>query len=247
MAQLLWSLGYAEQAEQRRAEALALAEQLEHPPSLAFAQFYATILAQLRRDVAATHAHADALIAFATAQGLGHRIVHGRILGGWALAMQGDAAAGVTQLHQGLAVQDVVGPKVGRSYFLALLAEASGQAGQPEAGLTVLADAFTLVATTEARWWEAELYRLQGALLRQLPRPDVGQAAACFQQALHVAGRQQAKALELRAAVSRSQLWLAQGQREEARGLLAPLYGWFTEGFDTADLQEARALLEALA
>ena len=100
---------------------------------------------------------------------------------------------------------------------------------------------------TEERWWEAEVYRLQGALLLQLPRPDVGQAEACFQQALHVAGRQQAKALELRAALSCSQLWLAQGKRDEARGLLAPIYGWFTEGFDTADLQEARALLEALA
>jgi predicted ATPase len=246
MAQLLWELGYAEQAEQRGQEALALAEQLEHPPSLAFAQFYAAVLAQFRRDVAATHAHADALMAFATAQGLGHRVAHGRILWGWALAMQGDATTGVTQLHQGLAVQDVVGPKVGRPYFLGLLAEASGQAGQPEAGLTVLADAFTLVAETEARWWEAELYRLQGALLLQLPRPDVGQAEACFEQALDVARHQQAKALELRAALSLARLWQSQGQRAAARQLLAELYRWFTEGFDTVDLQEAKALLEEL-
>jgi predicted ATPase len=132
-------------------------------------------------------------------------------------------------------------------YFLALLADAYGQAGQPEAGLTVLAEACTLVEATEERWWEAEMYRLKGTLLRQLPRPDVGQAEACFQQELDVARRQQAKALELRAALSCSQLWLAQGKRDEARVLLAPIYGWFTEGFDTADLQEARALLEALA
>jgi predicted ATPase len=133
-----------------------------------------------------------------------------------------------------------------RAYFLGLLAEASGQAGQPEAGLTVLADAFTLVAETEARWWEAELYRLQGALLLQLPRPDVGQAEACFQQALDVARHQQAKALELRAALSLARLWQSQGQRAAARQLLAELYRWFTEGFDTVDLQEAKALLEEL-
>jgi predicted ATPase len=113
--------------------------------------------------------------------------------------------------------------------------------------LTVLADAFTLVAETEARWWEAELYRLQGELLRQLPRPDVGKAEACFQQALDVARRQQAKALELRAALSLSRLWQAQGKHDGARTLLAEIYCWFTEGFDTADLQEAKALLAALS
>jgi predicted ATPase len=245
MAQLLWELGYAEQAEQRSEEALALAQQLEHPPSLAHAQFYAAVLAQFRRDVAATSARADALMTFATTQGLEHRVAHGRILWGWALAMRGDAAAGIMQLHQGLAVQDVVGPKMGRAYFLALLAEAYGQAAQPEAGLTVLADAFTLVAETEARWWEAELYRLQGELLRQLPRPDVGQAEACFQQALDVARHQQAKALELRAALSLARLWQQHDKRQEAHDLLAPVYGWFTEGFDTPDLQEAKALLDA--
>jgi predicted ATPase len=246
MAQLLWALGYAEQAEQRSQEALALAQQLEHPPSLAHAHFYAAVLAQFRRDVAATAARADVLMAFASAHGLGHRIAHGRILGGWALAMQGDVTTGLTQLRQGLAVQAVVGPKMGRAYFLGLLAEASGQAGQPEAGLTVLADACTLVAETEARWWEAELSRLQGELLRQLPCPQVAQAEACFQQALDVARRQQAKVLELRAALSLARLWQEQGQRAAARQRLAELYPWFTEGLDTADLQEAHALLEAL-
>ena len=127
-----------------------------------------------------------------------------------------------------------------------MLAEAYGQAGQPEAGLTVLAEALTLVAATEERWWEAELYRLQGELLRQLPRPDVGQAEGCFQQALDVARRQQAKALELRAALSLARLWQGQGKRDEPRQLLVEIYRWFTEGFDTADLQEAKALLEEL-
>ena len=140
-----------------------------------------------------------------------------------------------------------VGPETGAPLLLALLAEAFGQAGQPEAGLTVLAEALTLVATTEERWWEAELSRLRGALLLQLPIPDVPQAEACFQQALDVARRQQAKALELRAALSLSRLWQRQGKREEARQLLAEVYHWFTEGFDTHDLQEAKALLEELS
>jgi len=138
------------------------------------------------------------------------------------------------------------GPKLSHPYWLSLLAEAYGQAGQPEAGLTALTDAFTLVAATEARWWEAELSRLQGALLLQHPRPDVAQAEACFQQALDIARRQQAKALELRAALSLARLWQGQGQRTAARQLLAEIYGWFTEGLDTADLQDAKALLAAL-
>jgi predicted ATPase len=127
-----------------------------------------------------------------------------------------------------------------------LLAEAYVEAGQPEAGLLVLDEALTLVATTEARWWEAELSRLKGVLLRRLPRPEVSQAEACFHQALEVARRQQAKALELRAACSLSRLWHQQGQRHAARDLLTPLYAWFTEGLDTPDLQEARSLLEAV-
>jgi len=112
--------------------------------------------------------------------------------------------------------------------------------------LTVPAEACTLVAATEERWWEAEVYRLQGALLFQLPRPDVPQAEACFQQALAVARRQEAKSLELRAAMSLVRLWQQQGKGAEAHSLLAPICGWFTEGFDTADLREAKALLEEL-
>ena len=138
-----------------------------------------------------------------------------------------------------------MGPKLGQPYYLALLAEAYGQAGQPETGLLALEEALMLVATTEERWWEAELYRLQGELLLQLPRPDVPQAEAAFLRALDVARGQQAKALELRAALSLSRLWQGQGKREDSRQLLVEIYSWFTEGFDTPDLQEARALLDA--
>ena len=187
-------------------------------------------------------------MALAQEQGFVFWVEQGRILRGWALAMQGAAAAGVAQIRQGLAAHDRGWvPQLGRPAILALLAEAYGQAGQPEVGLRVLAEALTLVATTEARWWEAELHRLQGALRLQLPIPDITQAEACFRQALDVARRQEAKMWELRAAVSLSQLWHEQGKSAEARSLLAPLYGWFTEGHETADLQAARAVLERLS
>jgi predicted ATPase/DNA-binding winged helix-turn-helix (wHTH) protein len=242
----LWQLGYADQAQQRCQEALALAQQLGHTPSLALVEYFAAALSQFRRDAAATYARADALMTLADTQGFELRLEQGRMLRGWALAMQGDAATGVAHIRQGLAASQGVGPATLLPHWLGMLAEAYVEAEQPEAGLTVLTEALTLVARTEARWWEAELSRLKGELLLQLPSPDVRQVEACFQQAIDVARRQQAKALELRAALSLSRLWQQQGKREGARELLAPIYSWFTEGFDTLDLQEAKALLEEL-
>src|SRR4029450_2174173 len=161
-------------------------------------------------------------------------------------AMRADAAAGLAHLRQGLAASQSVGPEILRPHWLAALAEVYGRAGQPQAGLQVLAEAVTLLATTEMRWWEAEVSRLQGELLLQLPSPEVHQAEAAFRRALDIARRQQAKALELRAACSLSHPWQQQGQRAAARDLLTPLYAWFTEGLDTPDLQEAKTLLAAL-
>jgi predicted ATPase/DNA-binding winged helix-turn-helix (wHTH) protein len=244
LARVLWALGYADQAQQRSQEALLLARQGEHLPSLAYAECFVAHVCQCRRDVAATLAHADALMALAAAHSWPLRAEQGRILRGWALAMQGEASAGVALLRQGLASPDV-GPTLLRPYWLALLAEAYGRAGQPEAGLQVLAEAVTLMATTEMRWSEAEMSRLQGELRLQLASPEIPQAEACFQQAIDIARRQQAKSLEIRAALSLSRLWQQQGQGQAACELLAPIYGWFTEGFDTSDLQEAKALLEA--
>ena len=216
MALVLWGLGYADQAQQWNQEALALASQVGHTPTLGFAHFYAARLAHCRRDVTATQAHAEALMAFAAEQGFALRLEQGRILRGWALAMQGDAAEGLGHIRQGWAVYRDIGPKLMHPYFLSLLAEAYGQAGQPEAGLQAVVEALTLVETTEERWWAAELSRLKGTLLLQLPTPDVDQAGDCFQQALDVARRQEAKSLELRAAMSLSRLWQHQGKRTEA-------------------------------
>jgi predicted ATPase len=155
---------------------------------------------------------------------------------------------GVAQMRQGLAAYRAAGTERQRPYYLALLAEAYGSIGQPAEGLSLLAEALATVDLIGERGWGAELHRLQGELLlvQAGERQQVPEAEACVQQALDVACRQQAKSLELRAAMSLSRLWQRQGKRDEARDLLAPIYNWFTEGFDTADLQEARALLEAL-
>jgi predicted ATPase len=245
LALALWMLGYADQAQQRSQDALARAQQVEHTPSLAWAQLIATVLSQHRRDVTATQADAEALMALAHAQGFAHRVAQGRMLRGWALAMQGDTATGMAHIQQGMGAVQAIGQKLNRPCHLGYLAEAYAQAGQPEAGLSMLDEALTLVEATEERWWEAEVYRLKGELLLRLPLPDIPQATACFHQALTVARRQQARALELRAALSLSRLWQQQGQRDQARQLLTEIYSWFTEGFETPDLQEARMWLEA--
>jgi predicted ATPase len=164
-------------------------------------------------------------------------------------------------MRQGLAACRAAGAEVARAYHLSCLAEAYGNVGQAAEGLHVLAEALACAHTTGERYWEAELHRLKGELLLPsgvqglesvvLP-PDAGlqtrdsEAEACFHQALDIARRQQAKALELRTTTSLSRLWQHQGKRAAAYDLLAPVYGWFIEGFDTADLQKAKALLEAL-
>jgi predicted ATPase len=134
-----------------------------------------------------------------------------------------------------------------RPYFLALLAEAHGTLGEPEAGLTVLTEALTLVDNTGERWYESECYRLKGVLLLQQNSANQAEAETCFQRAISIARSQQAKSFELRTATSLARLWQQQGKRQEAHDLLAPVYNWFTEGFDTADLKDAKALLDELA
>jgi predicted ATPase len=186
-------------------------------------------------------------MALSTEQGFAFYLGWGTILRGWALAEQGGEEEGVTQICQGLAAYRATGAEFFRPYYHALLAEAQGKMGRVAEGLSVLTEALTLVDKTAERIYEAELHRLQGELLLKQTVPDAQQAEACFHQALAVARRQQARSLELRAALSLSRLWQQQGKRAEAHELLAEVYGWFSEGFDTADLQEARALLEALA
>jgi predicted ATPase len=182
----------------------------------------------------------------ATDYELGHWLGQSTIIYGWAIAAQGQRETGLGHLRQGLTAMDTTGSELLRPYYLALLAEVYGNLGQPTAGLATLEDAWSLVNKNSERWYAAELHRLQGVLLLQQGVPEVHQAEQCFQQALHLSRTQQARNLELRAARSLSRLWQQQGKRNEARELLAPIYGWFTEGFDTADLQDAKALLDEL-
>jgi TOMM system kinase/cyclase fusion protein len=243
----LWFLGYPDQGLAQSQEAVTLAQHIVHPPSLCYVLSFAAGLHQFRREGRAAQELAEATISLAKEQGFPTWMAHCSLLHGWALAQQGQAQEGIAQIHQGLTAWRATGAELGRPGFLALLAEAYGIMGQPEAGLTALAEALTLAETTGERWYDPELYRLKGELLLQQSVDHQADAETCFQQAISIAQNQQAKSLELRAATSLARLWQQQGKRQEAHDLLTPVYGWFTEGFNTADLQEARALLEALA
>jgi class 3 adenylate cyclase/predicted ATPase len=253
LACTLWILGYPDRALARSREALILAQELlaqelSQAYSLAFALNYATTVHVWRREVPCAKERAEAVITLANTHGFIHALSVAMIRRGWALAEQGRVAEGIEQLHQGLATERETGAELSLPYYLSLLAEAYRRGGQVEAGLQTLAEALAHVDTTGERRLEAELHRLTGEfLLAQTDeRRQEREAEECFHQALTIARRQQAKSLELRAAMSLARLWQPQGKRAEAYALLAPIYGWFTEGFDTADLQEAKALLDEL-
>jgi class 3 adenylate cyclase/predicted ATPase len=270
-ARVLWFLGHPDQALTRSHDALTLAQEVAHPFSHTYALICAAALHQFRRERHTTQAQAEVATRLATEQGLPYWGAWGTILWGWALAAQGQGAEGIAQIRRGLAAYRATGAELLCPYFLALLAEAYGSIGQDEEGLRVLAEALPMVHHNGVRFYEAELHRLKGELLWQQAvgtggtlastktsmgiLADVGatrrslgltEAETCLHQALDVARHQQARSLELRAAVSLARLWQQQGKQAEARQLLAEVYGWFTEGFETVDLQEAKALLEEL-
>jgi predicted ATPase len=245
-AMSLWVLGFPQQALRQSRNAVTLAQEIRHPASLAMALSHEAWLHQFRREAPVIQEQLEAAIVLANEQGLPFWVAMATILRGWALMAQGQGTAGIAQMHQGLAGYRATGAAMGQTYLRALLVEGYGKVGQVDTGLRLLAEALAEVERTEERVWEAELYRLKGKLLLRQGTPDEHQAETCFLQALDVARRQQAKSLELRAAMSLGRLWQQRGQRAEAYEVLAPIYGWFTEGFDTADLQEARALLKEL-
>jgi tetratricopeptide (TPR) repeat protein len=253
MARVLWFLGYPDQALAQSQEAMTLARQSSHTSTLGFALHLASTFHTYRREVDVVRDLADATIALANDHGFVRWLGSGLMRRGWALAEQGSPERGIEQLRQGLTTWQALGA-LGLSHFLALLAEAHAKGGQFDAGLRVVDEALAVTHSNAERHYEAELYRLKGELLLQQDvtraapaSPGSRRADACFHRALDLAGRTQAKSLELRAAMSLSRLWQRQGRRLEAHRLLAETYGWFTEGFDTPDLQEAKALLETLA
>ena len=246
-AHSLGILGYPEQARQQYQTALTRAQDLSHALTLVHAMFSVTMGHQFRREGRATQERAETVITLCTEQGSPLYVAWATTLRGWALVTQGQTAEGIAQMRQGLAATRTTGAEGLVPYWLALLAEACGHTGQADEGLHLLAEALAVADHNTERWYEAELYRLKGELLLAQSPYQQTAAEACFQQALDIASAQRARSWELRAAVSLSRLWQQQGKRDDARTLLEPVYDWFTEGFDTTELQEAKSLLEALA
>ena len=242
----LWHLGYPDQALQESYQSITLAQDGAHPFSQAYALFVSAWVHHLRRDMSATQRQAEAAIRLATEQELSYWVSNSGNMRGWSLAMQGDGAAGITEMTQSLAAVRALRAKLAETVLLAMLVEAYSSCGQREAAWVVLTEALEMVDECGERAYEAQLYHLQGEILLQGKEAQQEEAEASFQKALDVARQQEAKSWELRATTSLARLWQQQGKKTEARELLAPVYNWFTEGFDTKDLQEAKALLDEL-
>jgi tetratricopeptide (TPR) repeat protein len=238
----LWFLGFPDRALERVEAGLALSQRLAHPHSLAFALTWAGLLHNFRREFAAAQGRAEAAIGIAREYGLAEWHAEATLCRGFASIGLGQEAEGIAQLYAGLAGLDETGAHLLDTQWFGFITEACAQAGQFEEALTALDRAAAMTAVCH---YQAELYRLRGTVLVETGKD--AEAAAWLHRAIDTARSQQAKSLELRAAMSLARLWRDQDKRAQARDLLAPVYGWFTEGFDTADLRDAKALLDALA
>ena len=245
-AEALWLLGMPDQALERSQEALNLAQELSHPHSLAFTQTFASQIRVFRREAREARQLAESAISISAEQGFPDYYGEATIFRGWALAKQGQVAAGIEEMLQGTDPKRVLPHDVERPYFLSLLAETYWQERRIEEGLELLAKAIKPTKKEMAHYWDAEIQRLKGEMLLS---QGMDQAAVeqHYQRAIEVARRQGAKSLELRAVLSLCRLLQREGKPDEARKMLEEIYGWFTEGFDTRDLKEAKELLEALA
>ena len=242
----LWLLGHPDQALEWSRYMRRLAETMSHLSSRAYGQCFLAMHGCLRGEANVAREHAEEAMKLGQEHGFPSWTAMGTALRGWALTEQGQVQEGLAQLRQGTAAWRARGSEHLAPFFLALLAEVCLKAQKLEEGIAAISTAQAVAQNAGERWWSAELYRLQGALLRAQGGDESG-VEAWFWQAIEIARQQQAKLLELRAAMSLGQLWQRQGKREEARQLLAEIYGWFTEGFDTPDLKEAKALLEELS
>jgi predicted ATPase len=245
-AWILWLRGYPDQALERIRAALTLAQQCQHPFCHVFVLTFAVMLYHCRRELEAVSIQAAANLNLAHQHGFPFLEAWAMVLQGWVRAEQGRGDEGIEQIGRGIAAFRATGAELYRPYFLGLLAEAYGRRAHIDRGLQVLDEALALVDRTGERFHEPQLYRLQGQFLLARSRDNDRAAEACFQRALTIARRHHAKSPELRAAVSLSRLWQQQGQDARARCLLEDIYGWFSEGFDTGDLKEAKALLDEL-
>jgi predicted ATPase len=246
MSWALWHRGYPDRSARAADRALAYSRQLGHAHTLAHAFWIAGMAAVFARDVATVCALSNDCVAIASEHGFALWAAQGRVLQGWADSQKGEATTGIARIRDGLAAREAIGDRVHTPFHLALLAEALALAGKIEEALAALDDALARAVASGVRGSNAEIHRLRGELIGHLPHPDLAKAEESFRTALAIAREQGTRGYELRAATSLARLWREQGRRGEARDLLAPVYGWFIEGFDTPDLREARALLEGL-
>ncbi|MEJ2353838.1 MAG: tetratricopeptide repeat protein, partial [Anaerolineales bacterium] len=244
----MWCLGYPDQALKNGQQALALARRFDHPFTLADVLCYAGCLFNtMRCDAQALKEDADALIRLSHEKGIAGAGWSGigMCFQGEALAMLGQVQEAIPQIRQGMAVDQSDNVHLHIPLALRSLAQAQAQAGHLEEGLNTLAEALALVEETGEHHWEAELYRLRAEML--LRQGNETEAEASLQNAIEIARRQSARSWELRATIDLARLWQKQGRRDEARGVLAKIYAWFTEGFETPDLRQAKALLEEIS
>ena len=244
LGNVLFCLGYPDRALAHSSAAIAQARRLAHSPSLGVSLAIGARVLSLVGDNALLSDWVDQLVTLTTAQGFAHWGAQGTIYRGWVGIKNGDEAAGTALLQSGSTAYRATGAQGNMPYHIALLAAASEISGRVEEASTLLDDALQIVETTGERWLEAELYRHKGQL--QERQGHAGFAEELYRKALSIAREQEAKLWELRAAASLARLRCDQGRRTEARNLLAPVYGWFTEGFDTLDLKDAKALLDEL-
>jgi len=242
----LWHLGYPDQALKRSYEALALAQRLSHHLNLAHAELFLGVLRQYRREVRAAQENAESVIAHSAEHGLTDYWAWATGLRGWAMAQQGCSEEGIAQLREGVAESSATEALM-RPYFLCLLAEARTEMGRLDDGLNALTEALAAADEHEIRFYEAETHRLKGELLSKQDDSNVAEAHSCFERAIEIARTQSAKSLELRATISLARILRNTARRDEARAMLAEIYGWFTEGFETPALSEAKTLLDELS
>jgi class 3 adenylate cyclase/predicted ATPase len=243
----LWLRGYPDQALERSRQTLALLERVKHPYTESRGLYWNAVLHAFRREWPIVDERAAGAMRSAGEHGFALVLAAGQIVQGAAGAARGQGKVGLQLIQGGLEAYQASGAVFQRSYHLALLAEVLGAEGLQAEGLEALQEAAGLVETSGERFYEAEILRLKGELLLAASPLAATEAEACYRQALEVARRQEAISLELRAATSLARLWRDQGKPDAARELLASVYDWFTEGFDTADLKDAGALLHELA
>jgi predicted ATPase len=246
LALALWHLGYPDQALARVDAVLEQAKESPHSGDLGAALNFAAWVRLLRRNTRTAREFAETALQFNAERGHGWHQVDSDIKLGSALVAEEHDASGLAKVRDGTAASGATGAGIFQPWYLALLAAAHAQLGDPEAGLAALAEAETRMGQSGERWPEAEIHRLKGELTLSIEGADAGAAERCFRRSIEVARGQQARSLELRAATSLARLWAERGARQKAYDLLAPVYDWFTEGFDTKDLIEAKALVEEL-